>query len=213
MKMKMCELIDPYRVRAKRYFRCLKFIKLLHILSFGKSRFYECSSLLRILDCLSLNTDLSVGIEFPDEETLGDTSKLYLFRDIMPEDRIYALSDNIMVENSEMGVWHFYLLMSSVHFLPLWDHAVSMDRKFIASRRQLIFTGHEYSGTDDLRPFVNLTKTSENSSESILSACYSSEWGGLFRETYRLVINDNHVKIFERISDDCLLEYHCHIML
>lgn len=49
-------------------------------------------------------------------------------------------------------------------------------------------------------------------SESFVSACYWSEWGGLFRETFRLVIIDNRVVKYELISDECLLSYNCGIM-
>ena len=75
----------------------------------------------------------------------------------------------------------------------------------------MIAAKHKYSGPDNLQPRITFTKTSESSSESLVSACYWSDWGGLIRETYQLVINDNHVTKFERVNSNCLLEYNCGI--
>ena len=208
---KLCELFDPYKTTAKRYIRYLKCINLGYSFSFSSNKSINCRRLLEMLNRLSIDSDKSIGIELPDEDRLGDTSKLYIFCKTKAEDRLYDLSNHITIENSELGVWHFYLFMGSVHYLPLWDHANYMARRFITSKRQMIAAKNKYSGPDNLQPHITFTKTSESSSESLVSACYWSDWGGLIRETYQLVINDNHVTKFERVNSNCLLEYNCGI--
>lgn len=209
---KACELFDPYKTKAKRYIRYLKCINLGYSFSFSSHKSINCRRLLEILNRLTIDSDKSIGIEFPDEDNLGDTSKLYIFSKAKAEDRLYDLSNHITVENSELGAWHFYLLMGSEYYLPLWDHANYMAKRFITSKRQMIVVKHKYSGSDDLQPHITFTKMSESSSEALVSACYWSDWGGLIRETYLLTINDNHVTKFEEINSDCLLEYMCGIM-
>ena len=208
------ELIDPYKVKANMYIKYLRCIGLCYNLSLGFMRQMKCNWLFKVLKHLSINSGQSIGIEFPDDDpdTLGDTSKLYIFTNEKHEDRSYDLTAHISVKNSELGAWSYYLLKSSEYYLPLWDHANYIERKFIASKRNLIVLIHKYSGRDTLKPYVSFNKTSESSSESIISACYWSEWGGLFRESYRLVIIDNSVVKYEQISDECLLSYNCGIM-
>lgn len=58
--------------------------------------------------------------------------------------------------------------------------------------------------------FKVLKHLSVNSDQSI---GIDTDWGGLFRDTFRVVITDNHVTTFELINDECLLEYNCGIML
>lgn len=209
---KIWEWIDPYIVTANKYIRYLRGINLYECLTLGCKEQVVCRRLFKVLNSLSIDADLSVGIEFPDSERLGDTSKIYFVSKSNPESRIYHLNDILKVDNSELGAWHFYLLASSEYYLPLWDHANIISRKFVMSKRKMVVTKHKYSGTDNLKPFVNFSKISEVSSESIVSACYWSDWGGLFRETFRIVITDNHVTTFERINYECLLEYNCGIM-
>lgn len=209
---KLWELIDPYIYKVDKYIRYLRCINLYEYLTLGFKKQIVCKRLFKILNRLSIDVDRSVGIEFPDEEALGDTSKIYLFSKSDPENRIYHFKDILKVDNSELGAWHFYLLESSKHYLPLWDHANYMARTFITSKTWKIVNRHKYSGSDGLEPTVSFTKISEVSSESLVSACYWSDWGGLFRETFRVVITDNHVTTFEQINDECLLEYNCGIM-
>lgn len=206
------ELFDPYKLKANKYIKYLKCVGLCYNLSFGFIRQLKCNWLFKVLKYLSINSDQSIGIEFPDDDTFGDTSKLYIFTNEKQEDRMYDLTTHISVKNSELGAWSYYLLMSSEYYLPLWDHANYIARKFIASKRDLIIPRHKYSGRDTLKPYVNFNKTSDTSSDSIISACYWSNWGGLFRETFRVVITDNHITTFELINDECLLEYNCGIM-
>ena len=206
------ELIDPYKVKANKYIKYLRCIGLCYNLSLGFMRQRKCKCLFKVLKSLSVNSDQSIGIEFPDDDTLGDTSKLYIFTNEKLEDRTYDLTTHISVQNSELGAWCYYLLKSSEHYLPLWDHANYIERKFITSKWNWIILRHKYSGIDTLNPYVDFNKTSESSSESTISACYWSEWGGLFRETFRLVIIDNRVVKYELISDECLLSYNCGIM-
>ena len=206
------ELIDPYKLKANKYIKYIKCVGLCYNLSLGFMRQMKCNWLLKVLKHLSINSDHSIGIEFPDDDTLGDTSKLYIFTNEKQENRMYDLTTHISVKNSELGAWSYYLLMSSEYYLPLWDHANYIARKFIISKWNWIILRHKYSGSDTLKPYVNFNKTSDTSSESIISACYWSDWGGLFRETFRVVITDNHVTTFELINDECLLEYNCGIM-
>lgn len=209
---KLWEIIVPYKVKSNKYISYLTCIKIYDSLTLGFKKQTKAKMLLKILNHLSVDVDQSVGIEFPFEEGLGDTSKLYIYSKNKPEDRIYDLSNHFVVENSALGSWSFYLLMTSEYYLPLWDHANYINRKFITSKRNLIVRRHKYSGIDKLEPRVSFAKISDMASESFVSACYWSEWGGLFRETFRLVIIDNRVVKYELISDECLLSYNCGIM-
>ena len=103
-----------------------------------------------MLKYLSISSDQSIGIEFLDDETFCDTSKLYIFTNEKYEDRMHDLTTHISVKNSELGAWSYYLLKSSEYYLPLWDHANYIERKFIVSKRNLIILRHKYSGRDTL---------------------------------------------------------------
>ena len=97
------ELIDPYKLKANKYIKYLKCVGLCYNLSLGFMRQMKCNWLFKVLKHLSINSDQSIGIEFPDDDTLGDTSKLYLFTNEKNEDRTYDLTTHISVKNSELG--------------------------------------------------------------------------------------------------------------
>lgn len=209
---KLWEIIVPYKAKSNKYFTYLTCIKIYYFLTLGFKKQMKAKILLKILNPLSLDVDKSFGIEFPYEEILGDTSKLYIYSKNKPEDRIYDLSNHLVVENSVLGAWSFYLLMTSEYYLPLWDHANYINRKFITSKRNLFVQKHKYSGKDNLEPRVHFTKISDSVSESIVSACYWSEWGGLFREYVKLIITDDKVTKYEHLGEECLLHYNCGIV-
>ena len=175
-------------------------------------KFWPTRCGLKYLNCISLDPGWMWKIKDIDIEAFGDTTRFYLINETEPDNEVYDLLNVIRVENTPMGALQVYLLMMSEHYLPLWDHACYIERRFISSKFQMLFGKYRYTGDDDLNPHIKFTKLSSESSEATISACFWSEWGGLQRETYHLKIIDGKVTLYELVNTTTLLEYNCGIM-
>lgn len=203
------KLINPYTTISRRYVRIVQGIKIfgpLHL------KLWPTRCALKYLNSISLEPGWKWKIKDIDIEALGDTTRFYLINESDPNKEVYDLFKGIRVENSAIGALQVYLLMMSEHYLPLWDHACYMERRFVSSKCQMLFGKYRYVGDDDLKPHVEFTKLSPESSEATISACYWSEWGGLDRETYYLKIVEGKIASYKLISTKTLLEYNCGIM-
>jgi hypothetical protein len=120
-------------------------------------------------------------------------------------DAIPPLNRYLIVENSIAGVWSSFLLNMSEYFLPREWHAAYGARHFILSLEDLddikSVDCFKFRNTEIL---PSITYTNDNS--GTIRVSYWRNYGGLIRDTYDFVWQDNTVKF--TLKDSLTLVYY-----
>ena len=151
----------------------------------------------------------------------GDVSQIKLVPEGLMNQAVYGFAEEEIIPNllvdrqrTELAAWELYLLCKSPNLLPTYWHGGYArkdilfgleDLKTIPSQR-----GHALGRVihgDDLKP-----KVSVDGDTATVSCCTWSEWGGLYRETMKIVFDGDRVKSFEFARAKNLYKYDCGIM-
>lgn len=166
------------------------------------------------LDALSLENGYGMGLRLAEQKGIGDVSNFYVFKNNI-EDR--DLLKYIHVDETPMGAWQVYLLMTSQTQLPVWWHAGCIKRTFIWRDDDLYniepLRRYELSGllkTDILTPSVEVEKGSGLTTAQIYCS-YWHDWQGLVREHIEIQMQNGQVTSYEKKDCFVIYNYNCGI--
>lgn len=198
------------------------------------------SYLFETLDALSLEDGYALGLKLAEDVGMGDESYFYTYiinenKVLKPEppipQGIYdkdekkeeedidvweegAIPRHINVERTALGIWQAYLLSIAPTVMPTFWHGGYIRRTYIFSHKDL-------EGIDELRfndkaPLFGIKdvvspKVKIRGEEGTIECCFWSEWGGLYRETLKIIYANNTVLSIKRIKEEVLYEYDCGI--
>ena len=173
------------------------------------------------LDALSLGEGYHLGLHVAAQQGMGDESNFYVYDKNGEEDK--DLLKYIHVDETAMGAWQVYLLMTSPTLLPTFWHGGYIERKFILYGNSMyddnVFT-IEPLGTYDLsclikQDFLYPSVRTEKSSDGIkanIYCCYWNEWEGLVREHVEMQIQNGKVTSYEGKDKFVIYKYDCGIL-
>lgn len=167
------------------------------------------------LDALSLENGYHMGLRFAEQQGMGDESNYYVY-DNNNEDK--DLLKYLHVDETPMGAWQVYLLMTSPTQLPTFWHGGYIERKFILRRDDLYdikpLQNYELSDLlkqDILNPSVEVEKDSDLMTAQI-HCCYWNEWKGLVREHVEIQMQNGKVTSYEEKDKFVIYKYDCGIL-
>lgn len=172
----------------------------------------------RELPHLHIPNHTSLWLRLADDHNgHGDISEFILRYGKTWEDLEIARESEVLhhieVDKSQFGVWEAYLFSKARHLLPTFWHGGynrltllfnTEDFKRIPSQKgrclDVILRG------DNLKPKVYF-----DGDTAFVECCYWSEWGGLFREKYKVEFQDTKITCFEQVGRENIYMYDCGI--
>ena len=164
------------------------------------------------LDALSLEDGYHIGLRIAEQKGIGDESNFYVYDQNNEEDK--NLLKYIHVDETQMGAWQVYLLMTSPTMLPTFWHGNYIKRKFILQEEDLFeIEALKYYELSDLVQDSMLYPSVSNDGATIahVYCCYWNEWKGLVREHVKMSIRNGKVEAYENVGDFVIYKYHCGI--
>lgn len=170
-------------------------------------------SISKILDKVSLPDNTYLEVEECKQEGSGDESKLYLLS--LDGNVNYNVFEAIRFDNSCMGAWQAFLLRQIDHYLPRWWHANYGRREYVYSKEELTSI-HDYTFDKEQKfpdfSYLDLNPTIfSNGDHYFISCVFWTEFGGLIREYYELVLNNGILSECINFKNDTIYEYNCGI--
>jgi hypothetical protein len=167
------------------------------------------------LDALSLEEGYHMGLRTAEQSGMGDESNFYVYDKNNQEDR--DLLKYIHVDETPMGAWQIYLLMTSPTLLPTFWHGGYIERTFILKGDELydVKALNNYDLSDLLKqkmlyPEVEFEMNSDIKTAQIY-CCYWNEWEGLVREHIEIQLQNGKVTSYEEKGKFVIYKYHCGI--
>ena len=167
------------------------------------------------LDALSLDDGYHIGLRIAEQKGMGDESNFYVYDQDNQEDK--DLLKYIRVDETPMGAWQVYLLMTTPTLLPTFWHGGYIARTFILQGEQLYdvdalryYSLSDLTKQEILKPRVEVDKQSDTLTANIY-CCYWNEWEGLVREHIRMQIRNKKVVSYEDKGKFIIYKYHCGI--
>ena len=121
------------------------------------------------------------------------------------------------VDETPMGAWQIYLLMTSPTLLPTFWHGGYIERRFILQPKDLYEIEaicccdlSDLVKQEMLYPSVAM-KRNAGLVIAFVSCCYWNEWKGLVREQVEIRIQDGRVISYDNKGDFNIYKYHCGI--
>ena len=167
------------------------------------------------LDALSLKDGYHIGLRIAEQQGIGDESNFYVYNQDNEKDM--DLLKYIHVDETQMGAWQVYLLMTSPTMLPTFWHGNYIKRKFILEKKDLFeIEALKYYDLSDLaQDSMSYPSVSIESNDGVTIAhvycCYWNEWKGLVREHVKMSICNGKVESCENVGDFVIYKYHCGI--
>lgn len=168
------------------------------------------------LNSLSLEKGYHMGLRTAEQEGMGDESNFYIYDKDDVEDK--DLLKYIHAEETAMGAWQVYLLMTSPTLLPTFWHGDYIRRKFILEERDLydivpLSTSDlsTLANQDIIYPSVEIKREADIVTANVF-CCYWSEWGGLIRDHIEMQIQNGKVTSYEDKGSFVLYKYDCGIL-
>lgn len=189
----------------------------------------------RYLTSIHLHNGYKLGLRLAEQRDMGDNSNFFVYdnQDNVDEDLIKF----IITDQSAMGAWQIYLLMTAFTIMPCYWHGQYNERKYIYNKRDVqeikVFERLDIRGLlakDFLLPKVTIVKVSEESQnisttdhfvpqasygkyEADVYCCYWNDWVGLVREHVRITLNNSKIEKYEVVGRFVIYPYHCGIYL
>lgn len=167
------------------------------------------------LDALSLEDGYHMGLRIAEQNGMGDESNFYVYSQNDEEDK--DLLKYIHADETPMGAWQIYLLMTSPTLLPTFWHGGYIERTFILKGDELYdikaLNNYDLSGLVKqkmLYPEVVFEMNSDIITAQIY-CCYWNEWEGLVREHIQIQISNRKVVSYEEKGKFVIYKYHCGI--
>lgn len=166
------------------------------------------------LDSLSLEEGYHLGLRVAGECGKGDVSNFYVYDNNGEKDK--DLLKYIRADETPMGAWQVYLLMTSPTLLPTYWRGGYIVRKFILKEQDLYKTGqpHHYGALcnlakkESLYPSVEFEDNSDIKTAQI-HCCYWNDWEGLVREHVEIQMQNGKVISYEEKDSFVLYKFHC----
>ena len=167
------------------------------------------------LDALSLENGYHMGLRTAEQKGMGDESNFYVYNQNDEEDR--ELLKYLHADETPMGAWQVYLLMTSPTLLPTFWHGGYIERKFILQEKDLYdieplncYALTDLAKSDILYPSVESKRNADVLATDIY-CCYWNEWEGLVREHIEVKICNGKVISYEEKGKFVIYKYHCGI--
>ena len=201
-----------------------------------EKRKYDWSSILWLLDSVTLDDDYHLGLRFAGDNHFGDKSWFYCYQgtqDSYQEDynkeekekygkfheffacysheEIYDVFNHLKIEQTEMGAWQAYLISISSTLLPVFWHGAYFRRAFVFSAehwKQLKLIQRYTHQPEQIHVDVSPSVKMEGN-KSIVSCCYWNNWQGLVRETVPITFHDGRACFLDQPSHETLIKYNC----
>ena len=159
-----------------------------------------------------------LGLYLASDETqdIGDESWFYFYSDEDKAERDKDICSNLLVDNTEMGAWQLYLLMTSPTIMSVFWHGGYICRDFIFSKHDLKnikpIRNYDFSTlyTDGL--LLPTVRLSEDKNAADIYCCYWNDWKGLVREHCQVKFNPDGTASINRCDNFVLYEYDCGIL-
>ena len=161
--------------------------------------------ILSVLDKLTIQKGMLLKVKLAENNGMGSTSTLYATDGNKVID--YEYLKYIMVDQSSMGAWQVYLLLTLHSQLPVFWHGGYAKRKFIFEVSDYPSYPHDIPLFDNLQPII----TFDNNIAHI-QCCEWSNWGGLYRTNIFITFADGKFVSWEDEEPENLYEYDCGIM-
>ena len=123
----------------------------------------------------------------------------------------------IHLDETPMGAWQIYLLMTSPTLLPTFWHGGYIERKFILQEKDLYeievlscYALSDLTARNMLYPDVEVKRNGDILTASIY-CCYWNEWEGLVREHVEIQVCNGKVTSYEEKGKFIIFKYHCGI--
>ena len=167
------------------------------------------------LDALSLEDGYHIGLRTAEQQGMGDESNFYVYGKDNDEDK--DLLKYIHLDETPMGAWQIYLLMTSPTLLPTFWHGGYIERKFILQEKDLYeievlscYALSDLTARNMLYPDVEVKRNGDILTASIY-CCYWNEWEGLVREHVEIQVCNGKVTSYEEKGKFIIFKYHCGI--
>ena len=167
------------------------------------------------LDSLSLKEGYHLGLRVAEQNGMGDESNFYVYDKNGKEDK--DLLKYIHADETSMGAWQVYLLMTSPTLLPTFWHGGYIARKFIMKEEDLYeieplryYALSELAKQESLYPSVEFENNSDVKTAQI-HCCYWNDWKGLVREHIEIQMQNGKVISYEEKDNFVIYKYHCGI--
>lgn len=167
------------------------------------------------LDALSLEDGYHMGLRVAEQQGMGDESNFYVYNQDNEEDK--DLLKYIRVDETPMGAWQVYLLMTTPTLLPTFWHGGYIERTFILQAEKLYeidalryYALSDLSKQEILKPCVEVERESDKLTANVY-CCYWNEWQGLVREHIQMQIKNGKVVSYEDKGKFVIYKYHCGI--
>ena len=167
------------------------------------------------LDALSLEDGYHIGLRTAEQQGMGDESNFYVYGKDNDEDK--DLLKYIHLDETPMGAWQIYLLMTSPTLLPTFWHGGYIERKFILQEKDLYeievlscYSLSDLKARNMLYPDVEVKRNGDILTASVY-CCYWNEWEGLVREHVEIQVCNGKVTSYEGKGKFIIFKYHCGI--
>lgn len=167
------------------------------------------------LDALSLEDGYHIGLRTAEQQGMGDESNFYVYGKDNDEDK--DLLKYIHLDETPMGAWQIYLLMTSPTLLPTFWHGGYIERKFILQEKDLYeievlscYALSDLTARNMLYPDVEVKRNGDILTASVY-CCYWNEWEGLVREHVEIQVCNGKVTSYEEKGKFIIFKYHCGI--
>ena len=157
-----------------------------------------------------LGTSLFIK-ECPTDETFGESEVMVKLPNGNLDKNIF---DYITVEQSGMGAWQAYLLHTLWHSLPLCWHSNYFHQDFIFEKddiKNLRFYPNHHVDLNELSRFDVSPEVRMNNNKFYISCCFWSNFRGLIRERYEIIIKDHKIVDLFNYENEILYPFNCGI--
>ena len=168
------------------------------------------------LDALSLEDGYHMGLRIAEQQGMGDESNFYVYDQNGQEDK--DILKYVRVNDTPMGAWQLYLLMTSPTLFPTFWHGGYIERKFILQEKDLYeieaincYDLSKLAIQSMIYPSVTIKRNDGVTTADIL-CCYWNEWKGLVREHIEIQMQYSKVISYREKEKFVIYKYDCGIL-
>jgi hypothetical protein len=164
-------------------------------------------------------SDRHIGLHIAscDTEDIGDKSWFYFYSDSNKEERDKNICRNLTVDNTAMGAWQLYLVMTAQTIMPVFWHGGYISRTFIFDVKDLSeiqpIQNYDFSILEADGILMPMVELSNDRSKADVYCCYWNDWKGLVREHMQVIFNADGTASCSIIEEFVLYPYDCGICL
>lgn len=152
-------------------------------------------------------------VTMPSNEGSGDITHIRIVDE--EGNATETLTEHLVVNATEMGVWQLYLLENYHTVLPTVWHGGYNRRKYILKESDIdniiplkFHDLSELQAQDKLMPCVTIGADEAEGHLLVVHCCYWNDWEGLVRQQVEYKLKNGRV-VSENSSKEVLYQYHC----